>query len=341
MTDIRLIVCDFDGTIIGRQDEHILFERFRDQLRRLKEEKGTLWAVSTGRSSDSFWRCFGPISLFGMEPDVVITRHAYITGGRLGRTWRHVLWNLRIHYLLLLTRARIRFTLRNWLHEITDGIRGAHPIALTEDRLCVRFDTREACDVAVDMLNGLAAENRHLMVFKYLNEVDVRSVPFTKGLAVAELARHLGIAPGQILVIGNGHNDLSMMQPDVAGMVGCPMNSEAEVMEHVHRVGGHIAGRPSLEGVIETIDAAVSGSMNSMLPEWWRPASVGVNPRPARRHRQKWPKGRKARIALVIGVIYIVLLVFCEFGLIPKVGGVIRWPFTVLSGFVESMGKWL
>jgi hypothetical protein len=149
--------------------------------------------------------------------------------------------------------------------------------------------------------------------------VDVRSVPFTKGLAVSELARHLRISPADTLVIGNGHNDISMLKDEVAGMVGCPVNSEAEVMELVHQRGGHISESSALAGVLDVLDAYLNGAVHSGLPSWWKPPSGRPNPRPAkrRRHQRRPASPRSAGRRLVLGILAITVIVMAHFGVIP------------------------
>jgi len=171
---------------------------------------------------------------------------------------------------------------------------------------------------AESVLAERARPFRHLRVFRYQRDVDVRAVPFTKGLAVAELARHLGIDRAQILAIGDGHNDISMLDPSIAGMTGCPLNATPEIVEQVHAVGGHIARTPSLEGVIEIFDAYRAGKVCSDLPPQWIPASETEHPaalRPAhkKRGRRDWRRLRKPLLlAACLYTVYVVIAIFFE-----------------------------
>lgn len=317
MAKIRLAVFDFDGTLLGRQDEFPLYAAFRDRLLELKKTQNTIWAVSTGRGPKSFWSCFGAMGAVGLEPDYTVTRHAYISGHSKFGYRPHIAWNLRTYYLLWVNRMRIRLAMNDWRKMITHGIRGSHVVTKQKDRLCLRFDRQEGADVAAELLSEQTRKHRHIMVFKYLTELDIRSVPYTKGLAASELARHLGVDAENVLAVGNGHNDISMLDPAVAGMVGCPLNSEAEVMEHVHRRGGHISRQPSLAGVLDILDAAAKGETNSELPEWWTPSAGRRNPRPVQHRHRPRPKKPRYHIWLILGILYIVLVVFSSFNLLP------------------------
>jgi hydroxymethylpyrimidine pyrophosphatase-like HAD family hydrolase len=55
------------------------------------------------------------------------------------------------------------------------------------------------------------------------------------------------------LAIGDSHNDLAMLDPRHAAMVGCPGNAVAEVKQHVAAIGGYVAQALHGAGVIETV----------------------------------------------------------------------------------------
>jgi hypothetical protein len=239
-------------------------------------------------------------------------------------------------YLFWKARSAIRFRLDDICRTVSLGVRGCHVVEKKADRLCLRFDSQHGCDVAVEMLGNGVTNNSHLMLFRYMSEVDIRSVPFTKGLAVSELARHLGIGSSDILAIGNGHNDISMFSPGVAAMVGCPANSEAEVLQSVHLAGGHIASKPSLAGTLEVIEAFSGGRVSSELPSWWRPPETRKNPTPARKGRRPWTRSQKFRFGLFLAIVYVVIVVFANFGLFPFAEWIML-PFRMLMGAVEKL----
>jgi hypothetical protein len=162
------------------------------------------------------------------------------------------------------------------------------------------------------------------------------SIPFTKGLALSELATNIRVAPENILAIGNGHNDISMMDANVAAMTGCPSNSENEVMEVVHGQKGHIAQKAALEGVMEIINAHIQDNVRSELPENY-----------ADQHGHRQPKIRKPssprkkreyifQVLLAGAAAYAVLTVFASFGLLPM-SGLIMKPYSVLLRVIEKL----
>lgn len=340
MKTIRLIATDLDGTIIGSSNDFPLYTAFRQRMNELKEKDGTLWAACTGRSLGSFQEFFSPMRMMGLNPDFVVVRHAYIyTIGRFGYTPR-LLWNLRTWRHVWLDKLHVRRALNQWDKTFTRIYRGVKTISKTDERLCLQFDSEETASVGMGLLTEKARPFKHLKVFQYSREVDVMSVPFTKGLATSELARHLGIAPENILTIGNGYNDISMLDGTVARLTGCPSNSEKEVMEVVHNSGGHIAKGRCLHGVMEVLEAYLADTVCSDLPDSWEDAAHRVNPRSPSRPRGKSHRKRKHKYlmagAIFAGVLYAALTVFANFNLLPF-SGIIMIPYRFLLSLVMKL----
>ncbi len=340
MEDIRLIATDLDGTLIGNADEFPMYSEFRDRLMRLQRENGTAWAVITGRTFRSFREFFAPLKVMGLAPDVIIIRHAYIyTLGKFGYK-PHVFWNLRILLLLWLDRMQSRRAIAEWHAVITRVSHGVRTVKRKRNRLWLRFNTEEAAAFAAAELGRRVDSFHHFKVFHYRKEVDVRSVPFTKGMALSQMARHMGIDRENILAIGNGHNDISALDGSVAKFTGCPANSEAEVMSVVHESGGHIADHPSLRGVVEIVDATLGGNVSSTLPPSWEDPANMDNPSSNRNtHRSHRREKRIGNVFLVAAIAGTVLIVFASFNLLPGSGLLMKPVRMVLSAVEKVVAK--
>lgn len=337
MAEIRVMATDLDGTIIGGANEFPLYTQFRDTFNDLKRRYDTAWVVCTGRTLASFLDFMSPMRLMGIAPDFAILRHAYIYEKTRYGYLPHIFWNIRIFIMQWASMLYMRETIEEWHSMITSTTIGVSTIKKKRNRLWMRFDTEDSAEVAANILKEKARPHRHLQVFRYLKEVDVRSVPFTKGLAVTELARHLGVPTAQVLTIGNGHNDISMLNDAVAGMTGCPANSEPEVMNIVHKMNGHISRQRSLGGVLDIIAAFLTDHVASELPPNWKDPVLSVNPSQAksskrRRHRLSW-----SQLIMIAGVIYVVLLVPAYFNLIPMVSAFIRLPFDIVVRVLQKI----
>lgn len=333
---IRLLATDLDGTVIGGVQEFPLYTDFRRALSWLRETQGALWVACTGRNLSSFVDFTRPLLRMGVVPDYVIVRHAYIfSRGRFG-WWPHVLWNIHIRHLLWVDRRAAEQALESWRQAVMSCSLGVRTLRRDSHVLKMRFDTSQSAQEAVAMLKRDFPSCRHIQTVCNGNELDVRLVPFTKGLALSELARYIGAPRETILAIGNGHNDISMLDGSVAAMTGCPSNSEVEVMETVSMAGGHIADRPSLGGVLQVIEAQRSGNISSMLPP-----EAAVAPRHDRfassRRASKSSRPRRLRIVAGLVVIgYIVLLVFANFNLLPY-SWLLMKPFRMVQRIIEGI----
>jgi len=336
MQKIQLIATDLDGTIIGSARELPLYVPFRDRVNELRRQYDTAWVICTGRTLGTFREFFTPMRMMGSVPDFVIVRHAYIYGLTRFGYMPHLFWNLQIRYLLSMSDFNTQEAINEWEEQVCHFSTGVTTVKKRRDRLWLRFDCDEAAVVAADMLREKIRPYHHLQIFKYLREVDIRPVPFTKGLAVSELAQHLGIASDHVLAIGNGHNDISILDGRTAKLTGCPANSEPEVIEVVHRAGGHIASENSLAGVLEILDAYMTDTVKSDLPATWKNPSTLPNDRPQRtdRHRKKRPPLMNPW--LVGAMTYVVLLALASFSLIP-LSRWIMWPFTFTFGLIEKL----
>jgi hypothetical protein len=272
----------------------------------------------------------------GITPDFVIVRHAYIYSlTRFGYV-PHTFWNLRIRYLLWVNESRVRRAISEWHRMIRGAFLGVKTVRRSGSELCFRFDSEESVEVAAGLLREKARPYRQLQIFKYVREVDVRSVPFTKGLAVSELARHLGIRRDHILAVGDGHNDISMLNGDVAKLTGCPVNADPEVMEVVHKSGGHIAKGRSLTGVLEIMNAYATDTVCSDLPDDWQEPSERYNPNARRSIRKPMNRRSLTSVFVFVGSVYAALLVFASFDLIPFSKALMK-PYGLLEELIEKL----
>ncbi|MCE9613155.1 MAG: HAD hydrolase family protein [Lentisphaerae bacterium] len=339
--EIRLIATDLDGTLIGSANELPFYTDFNDQLERLRGLHGTIWAACTGRKFSSFWEFFHPMRRMGLLPDYVIVRHAYIYRRTAVGFLPHIVWNISILLRLWREGRAAHEAIDHWHETLTAGAIGVSTIRRSSRRLGLRFDSPESASVAANLLRQEIKEYRHLHVTNYGSDVDVRTIPSTKGLALSELAHYLDIERENILTIGNGSNDISMLDGAVAGMVGCPSNSDADVIEVVHKAGGHVASHRALRGVMDVLDAYTEGTVCSDLPRDWTPAVEPSNPARSRiskgASRRKNPRSHPLLFATIA---YTALLTFACFDTLPY-SSWIRKPLDLLITVVVHAFSWI
>jgi hypothetical protein len=76
---------------------------------------------------------------------------------------------------------------------------------------------------------------------------------YRKGSCLQEAANRWGLECDKILAIGDNHNDLSMLQPEICEACGCPSNAIQEVRDYVTERGGKVAANPGSIGVMEVM----------------------------------------------------------------------------------------
>ena len=317
MRDIRVIATDLDGTVIGGANEFPHYSEFREKLDDLDSRRQTVWVALTGRSMASFRRFFRPMGMVNLEPDFVVVHHAYIYSRTVLGYLPNLLWNVSVYMERAHKGIQRRRALKQWHALMSGSSLGVRTTRRTRTRLSLRFDSEESAGVAADLLREKTAGFEQLRVFRYRREVDVRTIPFTKGLALHSLCRHMDIESEKVLAIGNGHNDISMLDGRYARWTGCPANSDPEVMEVVHKSGGHIAKAPSLGGVLEIIEAYENDAVRNELPPGWEPPAMGDNPKPPRRSRHGGHRPPKVRLSIMLLVCYTLLAVLANFGFAP------------------------
>lgn len=335
---IRLLATDLDGTLIGSANELPAYAELHSMVEHLREVHGMTWVACTGRTFRSFREFFTPMRRTGILPDYVVIRHAYLF--RLTRFGfiPHLSWNV-VMLLDLWREVRDgKRAMQHWYETIMGRSTGVRVLRRQAGRLNLRFDSDESAQVAADYISKEALKFRHLCVYVTQRDVDVRFVPATKGMALRELAKRLGIPRQEILAIGNGQNDLSMLDAAVAGMTGCPSNSEEGVRAAVHAAGGHLARQRSLFGVLEVLAAYDTDMVNSEPQE-----GETLHGPKAERHAQKerrrvqTRKRRGKSPALVFtGIALVAIIALASVGVLPGSRGIMR-PVEFIFGLLARL----
>ena len=78
---------------------------------------------------------------------------------------------------------------------------------------------------------------------------------YHKGSSLQYVCKELQVEAKDVFVMGDGENDLGMLDQEVAAMIACPENAVYEVKRRVEEVGGIIAGKPVSGGVVQALEA--------------------------------------------------------------------------------------
>jgi len=215
----KLISTDFDGTVFAEFENPAIPRELQDLLASLQTQ-GVKWAVNTGRDMSSLMEALGRAGI-AVEPDylVLVEREIY-----LNQDSQYVAleeWNracARSH-------AEVFGQLRPHLPELVTWIHSRFHVALYEDSyspLCLVAGNNGEMDVIHRHLEEFCRRIPGLTIVR--NDVYARfsHVGFSKGTALGELARRLGLGPAEVFATGDHLNDLPMLSRRYAHFLAAP-----------------------------------------------------------------------------------------------------------------------
>lgn len=237
-TPIELISTDFDGTIFAEFEKPPVAAAFCVAVRDL-QARGAKWVINTGRDLSSLMESLGRANL-DVRPDflVLVEREIYRHDGVCYVPVET--WNQRCAEAHAALFARVRPDiprLAAWVNERFDA-------AVYEDAFspfCLIARQNGDADAICSYLNAYCAEIPGLAVVR--NDVYARfsHAGYSKGTALAELARELRLEPQQVFAAGDHLNDLPMLDHRIAHWLACPANAVPAVKEQVARQGGEVS----------------------------------------------------------------------------------------------------
>lgn len=248
---IKLLSTDFDGTLVQHGCSPGVSPRLLDFLLELRQ-RGVLWAINTGRALFHILDGLEEFS-FPIKPDFVLTteREVY-RQTQDGSGWEDFGdWNeraLRAHDELfsraqpLLNEIGLFIEKETRARTINDQT-GLGVVASDEQELERILDF-------IEQIRGRVPEFHYQRNSVYLRFCHA---DYSKGAALGELSRLLGLVPEQIFAAGDHYNDIPMLDGCYAKWVACPANSTEPVKLTVLNAGGYVAKADCSEGVLEAL----------------------------------------------------------------------------------------
>ncbi len=253
---IRLLSTDFDGTLIGHPSDGRCIPALARALAGFKASGG-LWAVNTGRS---LAHAIEGLEIFHapVEPDFFLTheRELYHRDPATGKWQDFGDWNrvARERHAELFHRSGTIFA------QLQAFVAGMPDVTLIEeDGHTAGLITSDETTMAL-VAKGLDALRADFPDFSYQrNTIYLRfcHADYHKGSVLRELCRLLAVPAAEVFAAGDHFNDLSMLDPKVAGHLACPANAIAEVKSAVTAAGGWVSGRRFGEGIAAALAAVL------------------------------------------------------------------------------------
>ena len=250
---IKLLSIDFDGTLVSHVREPVLDHDCMELIRVL-QRRGAIWAINTGRSVDLLESGLVDFE-FPIRPDFILTTEREVfRPGSNGEKWEPFGdWNTRCAR----DHAELFSSARSILAEVVDFVTQKTKAQLlyhSDGLEGLRAENDREMDQIVEFIESTRAKEPK---FNYQrNTVYLRfcHADYHKGAALGELARLIGMPRENIFAAGDHHNDISMLNGNVAAMPACPANAIDEVKAAVRAAGGYVAAREHGAGVREAIE---------------------------------------------------------------------------------------
>lgn len=257
--EIKLLSIDFDGTMVSRVSEPVLDRKCMELIRDLQDQ-GAVWAINTGRSVDLLESGLTDFEI-PIRPDFILTSERDVfKPGSNGDKWEPFgEWNARCAR----DHAELFSSSQSVLTEVVDFVTQKTKAQLlyhSEGLEGLRAENEAEMDRIVQFIERARGGDTK---FHYQrNTIFLRfcHADYHKGAVLAELGRLLEVPRENIFAAGDHHNDISMLNGDVAGMPACPANAIDEVKTAVRNAGGYIAERQHGAGVHEALKFFLNGS---------------------------------------------------------------------------------
>jgi len=232
------------------------------KLIRELQDGGALFAINTGRSVDLLESGLTDFE-FPLQPDFILTTEREVfRPGSNGEKWEPFGdWNERCAR----DHAELFSSTQSILAEVVDFVTHKTKAQLlyhSQGLEGLRAESDREMDRIVDFIDKARVDSEK---FDYQrNTIYLRfcHAAYHKGAVLAELARLIEVPRENIFAAGDHHNDISMLNGEVAGMPACPANAIEEVKTAVRNADGYVAQREHGSGVHEALRFFLNGESN-------------------------------------------------------------------------------
>lgn len=247
---IQLISTDFDGTLFAEFENPPVPEELQRLIGSLQAQ-GARWVINTGRDMSSLMETLGRAHLT-IRPDFLVLVEREIYRHEASQYVGVEDWNRQCHQAHTELFARVRPD----LPRLVEWINAHFDATVYEDAFspfCLIAANNHDAEAIHDFLDGYCREVPGLTVVR--NDVYARfsHVGFSKGTALAEIGRRLGIGPEETLAAGDHLNDLPMLSREHARFLVAPANAVESVKASVLAQGGFLSELPCGYGLAQGI----------------------------------------------------------------------------------------
>lgn len=246
----RLIALDFDGTSAVYDPHMAMHPGVMDALEGLRS-KGFGWVINSDRFTDTMIEVAERLPS-GLRPDAIMSAQRFIhvrsngNGYEALREWNESrmdlhrsLWqDISLCFEQWQQRIEADFTIRD---RVVNDIVFAYMVPAEENA-----DLRACMEDYIRPWPNAKLSGNHEWSF-------ILHADFSKAALLEHYCAMRGIETQKIIAIGDGFNDISMLDAVLTPYTGCPADASPEVIAVVRAGGGYVAGGSGPEGTIEVL----------------------------------------------------------------------------------------
>ncbi len=248
----KAILCfDFDGTFVEPDVDPQALQELLALIEDLRS-RGAAWVINTGRS---LFQTLAGLTQHDIRqiPDYIVAREGEIYHCSKYNRWIDLGdWNSHRtsdHKKLYKAKEAFFVETRKFLMDHTAATWVSEP----QDPAGIISVSEMEMDSICAWLNERLPQHPELNYQRNSVYLRFTHVDYSKGTALRALCEYLEISPEHVFVVGDNHNDLSMLSTEVAHCLACPANALAEVQEVVASQEGFIAQGTATQGCIEAL----------------------------------------------------------------------------------------
>jgi hypothetical protein len=247
---IQLISTDFDGTLFAEFENPPVPTELQQLIGNL-QARGVCWVINTGRDMSSLMETLGRAHL-SIRPDFLVLVEREIYRHEASQYVSVEDWNRRCHA----AHAELFSRVRSDLPRLTAWINARFDATVYEDAFspfCLIAASNADADAISAHLDGYCRSVPNLTVVR--NDVYARfsHTGFSKGTALVEIGRRLGVGSDRTLAAGDHFNDLPMLSRECARYLVAPSNAIDAVKISVREQGGFLSDFPCGAGLAQGI----------------------------------------------------------------------------------------
>jgi len=254
MPQIRLLATDYDDTLVPRVGRRGHLTGFKVCLNDLRLTSGTKWAIVTGRDFHSLHLILKQSQFRGLRPDFILVSESYIFRWTKWGYLPDLKWNFKVWLKRKQVQKCIKGHLDYWQKEIFLRWPNCKALNSSYASLWYKFKSKDDAVAAEQFLKSEISDLPQLQIFRSSSDLYMGVTYCGKGDALNELCRKYNFSLANTLAIGDGTNDISMLNGSSAKMVACVANACPELKAVVEKVGGYQAQKNDADGVVESIN---------------------------------------------------------------------------------------